>query len=166
MPSLPFDYNLILHALQNRAVDFLLVGGLNFYLLHKRLTTNDVDVLIDDSEENRNTCELALRDLDAHWGLRDEDWGPVENKQRGWLSSQGMYCLITKHGPLDVFRSLDGIVSYAEAKSRAVVAKYDGQQQVMALHPSDLLQCQLALPEEIRRHERVAFLRNVLVKHD
>ena len=120
MEKLPFDYRRVFSAMNRNAVSYLLVGGLNYFLAHKPVTTQDIDLLIDDTTENRSYCENALADLFAEWGRRDEDWGPVCAKPKGWLWGQNVFCLLTQFGPVDIFLSLPGISSYAEAKQESI----------------------------------------------
>lgn len=159
---LPFKYRDILRTLQAFEVEYLLIGGMNFFLAHQPVSTQDIDVLIEDSEDNRRRCELALTAMDAEWGKSDSDWGYVRDKAPGWLSQQEVYCLLTKFGPLDIFRSVKGVVSFKEAKQRASVKLLDDQVSVSLLSARDLLECQLVLPEGIRRLDRVAYLKKLL----
>lgn len=89
----PFKYRDILRILQYYDVQFLLIGGMNFFLAHQPVSTQDINVLVEDSEGNRRRCELALIAMDAEWGKDDPDWGFVRNKSEGWLNQQSVYCL-------------------------------------------------------------------------
>lgn len=159
---LPFKYRDILRTLQALEVEYLLIGGMNFFLAHQPVSTQDIDVLIEDSEDNRRRCELALTAMDAEWGKSDSDWGYVRDKAPGWLSQQQVYCLLTNFGPLNIFRSVKGVVSFKEAKQRASVKLLDDQVSVSLLSARDLLECQLVLPEGSRRLDRVAYLKKLL----
>ena len=139
-----------------------LVGGLNYFLAHKPVTTQDIDLLIDDTTENRSYCENALTDLFAEWGRRDEDWGPVCAKPKGWLWGQNVFCLLTQFGPVDIFLSLPGISSYAEAKQESIAFQVDKDLQIQLISARDLLECQMALPEIYRKPERIHYLRGVV----
>lgn len=151
-----------MRILQYYDVQFLLIDGMNFFLAHQPLSTQDIDVLIEDSEGNRRRCELALIAMDAEWGKDDPDWGFVRNKSEGWLNQQSVYCLLTKFGPLDIFRSVKGFDSFQAARARASVKLLDDQLKVPLLSAMDLLECQLVLPEESRRLDRVAYLKKLL----
>jgi hypothetical protein len=160
--ELDFDYRTMLACLLSHEVDFLLVGGLNFFLAHQPVATADVDILIDDSESNRMRCEAAIASMDGQWGKLDADWGPVRDRLSGWLSTQGVYCLITKFGPLDVFRSLSGIDSFTLAATRSIQYPLFPNQYVRLISASDLLACQLALDESIRKRDRVHYLQRIV----
>ncbi|HUP82441.1 MAG TPA: hypothetical protein VM260_28060 [Pirellula sp.] len=162
MEKLPFDYRRVFSAMNRNSVSYLLVGGLNYFLAHKPVTTQDIDLLIDDTPENRSSCENALIDLFAEWGRRDEDWGPVCAKPRGWLWGQNVFCLLTQFGPVDIFISLPGISSYAEAKQESIAFQVDNDLQIQLISARDLLECQMALPEIYRKPERIHYLRGVV----
>jgi hypothetical protein len=76
----------ILTTMNQFGVAYLLIGGMNFLLRHEpSLLTYDVDLWIENTPENRKRCESALAALDAEWGATDADWGPVAQRQSGWL---------------------------------------------------------------------------------
>jgi hypothetical protein len=162
MASLPFDYRQVFIAMNRNCVSFLLVGGLNYFLAHNPVTTQDIDLLIQDTPENRTACEIALNELGAQWGKGDDDWGPVNAKHCGWLWGQSVFCLLTKFGPVDIFLSLPGISSYTDALLRSKSFRLDDEVQVQLISAGDLLACQTALPEIYQKKERIQFLRGVL----
>ena len=163
---LPFKYRDVLRTLQDFEVAYLLIGGMNFFLAHQPISTQDIDVLIEDSEDNRRRCELALTAMDAEWGKSDSDWGYVRDKASGWLSQQQVYCMLTKFGPLDIFRSVKGVDSFEEAKQRASFKMLEEKISVSLLSARDLLECQLVLPEGSRRLDRVAYLKKFLERNN
>ena len=160
--AMSLDYERVFRVMNDCNVEFLLIGGLNYYLLHRPISTQDIDLFINDNFENRSRCELALAELGAQWGRNDDDWGPVDRKTPGWLNTQGVYCLLTIAGPVDVFRSLAGVESFerALADSKEVIVGTDTA--VRLIGPMDLLACQMAIPEHARRHDRIIHLREVL----
>ncbi|MFZ5832814.1 MAG: hypothetical protein ACOY3P_22235 [Planctomycetota bacterium] len=149
----------ILNALNEHEVAYMLIGGVNFLLRHQGPMTYDVDIWIDDSDENRARCEAALRALDAEWGSRDEDWGPVEERPSGWLDGQSVFCLLTPHGALDVFRQMRGLPDWATCRNRAVHVTISGTIECFAVNDQDMLDSQLALPPGLQRTERLRVLR-------
>ena len=160
--NLPFDYRRVFFAMNRHAVSFLLIGGLNYFLAHKPVTTQDIDLLIDDTSNNRSACENAMIDLAAEWGKRDDEWGPVVAKPKGWLWGQSVFCLLTQCGPVDIFLSLPGISGYSDAMNRSVSFDLGADMQIQLISAYDLLACQMALPEIYRKQERIHFLRGVL----
>ncbi len=162
MEQLPFDYRRVFSAMNRNDVSFLLVGGLNYFLAHKPVTTQDIDLFIDDTPMNRRACEDALLELGAEWGKRDDDWGAVSEKLKGWLWGQNVFCLLTKFGLVDIFLSLPGVSSFADAMHRSILFEVDNGLQIRLISARDLLDCQLALPGVYQKQERIHHLRGIL----
>jgi hypothetical protein len=156
--------DLILATLNRHAVDYLLIGGVNFLLRHAPVLTYDIDLWIDDTVENRHRCEAALVELRAEWGTSDEDWGPVAAKRPGWLGDRSVFCLTSPHGAIDIFRSVLGTEAWGACRDRAEKCKTADGTAFLALSDADMLACQLALPEAERNQSRVSYLQNVLRK--
>lgn len=152
----------ILDAMNRHGVAYLLIGGMNFLMRHAPVLTYDADLWIDDTPENRRRCERALASLDAEWGATDEDWGPVAAKPSGWLDRQGLFCLTSPHGAIDVFRSVRGLGSWGECRERAHPMTTPNGIPWPALSDEDMLRCQMALPEGQRRAERIEALEQAL----
>ena len=136
---LTLDYERVFRVMNDCDVEFLLIGGLNYYLLHRPVSTQDIDLFINDSVANRSRCEFALADLGAQWGRTDDDWGPVDKKTPGWLSSQGVYCLLTTAGPVDIFRSVAGVDSFSRALKESKDVIVGTGTAVRLIGPKDLL---------------------------
>ena len=97
----------ILRTFADCGVEYLLIGGMNFLLRHEPVLTYDIDFWIRDTAENRDRCDTALRALDAAWGATEEDWRSVA-AQPGWLVRQGVFCLTSPSGAIDIFRTVTG----------------------------------------------------------
>ncbi len=151
----------ILDVLREQEVDFLLIGGMNFMLRHLPLLTFDVDVWIDDVPANRQRCARALAQLQATWGATDETWGPVDGNRPEWLETQGVYCLMTPFGSLDVFRHVSGLPTWAECRNRSIASTTGSGVPFRGLCDADMLRCQYALPENQRHPERIRHLENM-----
>ena len=162
MACLSFDYRRVFLTMNSHCVSYLLVGGLNYFLLHKPVTTQGIDLLIEDTTPNRSRCEQALKELGGEWGRGDDDWGSVSAKKDGWLSGQSVFCLLTQCGPVDIFLSIPGISNYHEASCRSVLLDLDLATSVRLISSKDLLSCQLAIPEIYRKPERIMYLRGQL----
>ena len=154
----------VLTTLNRHRVDYLLIGGLNFLLRHTPVLTYDIDVWIEDTADNRRRCEAALVELQAEWGLSDDDWGPVATKRAGWLDSRSVFCFTSPHGAIDVFRSVAGLSSWTTCRGRAVEGKTTSGTAFLGLSDADMLACQLALPEGQRNEARVRYLQDALRK--
>lgn len=156
------DVDAILDAMNRHGVDYLLIGGMNFLIRHQPVATFDVDVWIDDVQDNRRRCESALTVLDAAWGETETDWRPVRDRAPGWLDRHGVYCLTSRAGHIDIFRSVEGLPDWRTCRARAGIAQTASGVAFPALADRDLLACQLALPEEERKLDRIRYLRRLL----
>ena len=154
----------ILSTLNRHRVDYLVIGGFNFLLRHTPVLTYDVDVWIEDSPDNRHRCEAALAELQAEWGISDEDWGPVAAKRAGWLDGRSVFCLTSPNGAIDVFRFVQGMDDWAACRARAAAGQTASGVAFWGLSDADMLRCQLALPEGQRNQARISFLKDVLRK--
>lgn len=148
----------ILEAFNRYGVEYILVGGINFLLQHKPVLTFDVDFWINDTQENRNRCERALAELDVSWGETDEDWGKVAQLNPGWLSRQAMFCTMSPHGAIDIFRAMKGLGSWADSVRSATKGKTASGTEYLGLSDADMLQCQYALDEGQRKLDRIRTL--------
>lgn len=158
----------ILGTFNQESVAYILVGGMNFLLRHAPILTYDVDLWIEDTRENLARCEKGLAQLDAEWGPTEAEWGPVSQIPAGWLGRQGVFCLTSPFGAIDVFRSLKGLSSWSDAKRRAHPEKTSSGISYLGLSDQDMLDCQLALPEGQRKTQRIEMLRRTLERgpHD
>lgn len=156
------DVDSILDAMNGRGVDYLLIGGMNFFIRHQPVATFDVDVWIDDQADNRRRCEIALADLGAEWGETEADWRPVQTRPAGWLDHHGVYCLVTRAGNVDIFRSVDGLADWRTSRARAVPGRTASGVAFPAISDQDLLACQMALDEGDRKLDRIRYLRHLL----
>jgi hypothetical protein len=126
----------ILHEFNQAGVEYILIGGMNFL----------------------RRCDAALRVLGAEWGPTEDAWRKIEH-QPGWLTRQSVYCLTSVSGAIDIFRAVAGLPSWDEAAARTYDGKTAAGVAYRGLGDEDMITCQLALPEEQRRHDRVTTLR-------
>jgi hypothetical protein len=152
------DVDGILRILNRNHVRYLLIGGMNFMLRHKPILTYDLDVWIEDTVENRQRCELALAELDAEWGATESDWGPVKDLAAGWLAVQGMVCVSSPHGAIDVFRSVAGLADWQSSWQQGVDEATAAGTPYRGLSDEDMLRCQAALDEGLRKSDRIRVL--------
>jgi hypothetical protein len=158
------DLDGILSALNSRHVDYLLIGGMNFFLRHQPVATFDVDLWIHANDDNLVRCEAALADMEAAWGQTERDWGDVKRLPQGWLSAQPLYCLTTRHGAVDIFLCVDGLPSWADCRQRAHAGRTGSGTAYWGLSDEDMLACQMAIPKPYRKQDRVAALRRALMR--
>lgn len=148
----------ILQSLNEREVAYLLIGGVNFLLRHAPVLTFDVDLWIEDVEDNRRCCERALAELEAAWGVTDADWGPVIDKQPGWLDRQRVFCLNSPHGAIDIFRTVAGLDGWQQSRDQAIEEQTAAGVPYWGISDEDMLRCQYALDEPQRNGERIKTL--------
>ncbi len=75
----------ILDELNRHKVAYILIGGVNYLLRHKPVLTFDIDIWIEDNPANRQRCQRALEELDAEWGLTDDQCAPYASIRKiGW----------------------------------------------------------------------------------
>jgi hypothetical protein len=152
----------ILNAFDRGGVDAILIGGMNFLLRHQPVLTFDIDFWVRDSDENLTRVAATLRELGAAWGRNDASWAPV-SADAAWLRTQSVFCLTSPHGAIDIFRDVRGLEGQFEAcHQRARIQKTASGIPYRSLSDEDMLACQLALPENERRLDRVAFLKKLL----
>src|SRR5262245_24241144 len=132
---------------------------MNFFLRHEPISTFDVDIWIEDSDENRNKCEQALAALDAEWGESDANWEPVRQKPHGWLARQAVFSLLSPHGAIDVFRYVQGLPNWHQSRLAAVPESTAQGVSYHGLSDEDMLKCQLALDTSSQNATRVQKLR-------
>lgn len=148
----------ILDELNRHEVDYLVIGGMSFLLRHQPILTFDVDFWICPEPENQRRCERALASLQAEWGRSEQDWGPVAGKPSGWLAGQSVFCLNSPQGAIDIFLSVPGLESWPQTKQRAITSTTGSGIRYHAISDDDMLRCQLALPPEQRKMDRIAYL--------
>jgi len=100
--------------------------------------------------------------MQAEWGPTEQDWGPVQRRAPGWLRQQGVFCLTSPHGAIDVFRSVVGLESWAGCRARAARSQTMAGVAFWGLSDEDMLRCQTALPESERDKERIRVLTEAL----
>jgi hypothetical protein len=156
----------LLTAFARNHADAILIGGMNFLLRHQPVLTFDVDLWVRDSDDNLARVNLALWELGAEWGRDDASWEPVPAGWQ-WLRRQSVFCFTTRHGALDIFRDVAGLEGkFEECWKRSTVEQTSAGTPFRSLADSDMLACQLVLPEAERRKDRVAYLQKLNQDHD
>ncbi len=163
---LAMNVDCILDSMNRHDVRYLLIGGMNFMLRHEPILTFDVDLWIEDTDENRRRCELALAELDATWGPTDESWQPVANFKPGWLDGRGVFCTLSPSGAIDIFRSVRGLPDWTQCHDRAISSTTKNRTHYLALGDAEMLACQLALSEGERKQSRIDALNASLRKSE
>jgi hypothetical protein len=158
------DADFVLSTFEQNGVDFILIGGMNFLLRHQPVLTFDIDLWVRDEETNLRAVSQALVNLGAEWGRDEASWAPV-SEDMGWLLTQSVFCLTTRYGALDIFRSVRGLENqYESCRARSTREKTRTGVSFQSLSDQDMLACQLALPEQERRLDRTAYLQGLIEK--
>jgi len=156
------DVKGMLDVLNRNQVEYLVVGGMNFLFRHEPILTYDLDVWIRDTPDNRGRCVTALIALGASWGESESSWRSVETMEGDWLLRQSVFSLLTRHGALDVFRSIAGLDSWDDSFRQAVLVQTSGGISFRGLSDENMLACQEALQESERKLDRIRILREAI----
>jgi hypothetical protein len=152
----------IFDTFNQHGVAYLLIGGMNFMLRHQPILTFDVDLWIDDRDDNRARCELALAALDAEWGDTDTTWEPVANKPAGWLARQAVFSLNSPHGAIDIFRAVPGLGGWQTSFQTAIAEATSSGIRYYGISDEDMLRCQLVLDAALQKTSRMQVLQSKL----
>jgi len=106
------DLSVILRALVEGEVEFILVGGMAAVLHGAPVTTLDLDIVHSRTEDNISRLTTVLTSLDARY--RGQPKGRVLRPEASALAGKGHHNLATTHGPLDLLCELDEGVGYNE----------------------------------------------------
>lgn len=98
----------VLRVLIKHEVRFIVVGGLSGVLHGAPITTFDLDILHERTEQNVNKLLDALSELDAYYRMKKEL--RIRPDYDG-LIGKGHHLLITQAGPLDVLGILGNLKS-------------------------------------------------------
>lgn len=152
----------ILSEFNAAEADYLLIGGMNFLLRHLPELTFDVDLWVRDETTNLVRANHALRALGAEWGATEELWASVPESSE-WLNRQQVFCLTTKFGAVDIFRSVRGLEDrYDECRATAIRSRTASGVTYLGLSDEHMLETQLALEEKDRKVNRIAVLKRAL----
>ncbi len=156
----------ILEVLNRYQVRYILIGGVNFLLNHKPLLTFDLDIWVEDNLDNLKLLNSALQEINAEWGKTDDTWGPI-SLTADWLTKQSVFCLLTKFGPLDVFREVRGLEGrFKECFAAAnASAKTPGEVSYVSLSDRHMLECQLALDYKDQSKDKIDILNESIKKN-
>lgn len=156
------NVDLILSTLNRHGADYVLIGGMNFFLVHQPVVTFDVDLWIADQPRNRQAVHTALVALQAEvsFSPTDDDWRPLQAEESPeWLTRQPLHCLFTPHGPVDIFRQVAGLeAGYEALRDQCPLRQTPSGVAFRSLSDALMIQCQLALPEGLRKLDRLRAL--------
>jgi predicted nucleotidyltransferase len=111
-----YDFGVLLGALLDAGVEFVVVGGLSATLNGVPVNTFDVDVVHRRTPENVDRILPVLESLDAVYRIQPERrLRPV----RSALLSTGHQNLLTRYGPLDLLGEIGDGLGYEELVPRS-----------------------------------------------
>jgi hypothetical protein len=101
----------VLRVLTRNEVEFIVVGGVAAILQGSPLTTEDVDIVYLDSEQNNIRLAKALGDLEAHYF---DPAGRHIEPNAARLASMRVHLLNTNCGRVDVLRAVGKNLAYPD----------------------------------------------------
>jgi len=156
------NVDLILSTFNEAGADYILIGGMNFFLVHQPVTTFDVDLWVADNDGNLRAVHNALAKLNAEVSFDPcgDDWRSVSGLAGWeWLRRAPLFCLNSPHGAIDVFRHVRGLEAGYQALRDACPMHATPSGIPFRSLPDDLMiRCQLALGESERKHDRLRAL--------
>ena len=156
------DVDRILRTFHNAGVEYVLICGMNFFLVHKPVATFDVDLWIADEVNNRAKVHDALTELKAEvsFSTKGDDLALVEDlPSSAWLERAAVFCLNSPHGAIDIFRSVRGLEpDYQTLRGRFVRRATPSGVPFQSLPDDLMIAYQLALPEPERKRDRLRAL--------
>lgn len=156
------NVDLILSTFNAHNADFILIGGMNFFIVHQPVVTFDVDLWIADTEANHVATHAALAELlaEVSFSPKGDDWRRLRPEESpAWLVRQSVHCLFTSHGPVDVFRHVPGLEDgYAALRDQCPIRQTPSGVPFRSLNDELMIRCQLALPENLRKLDRMRAL--------
>ena len=146
------DLTSLLVRLAEGQVSFVLVGGLAAVSQGAPITTFDVDVVHERSEENVSRLLAVLAPLDARYRSH-----PDAQPTRERLMGPGHQLLATSLGPLDLLGAIEGGLDYAALAGDTLRIDLDGE-EILVLRLEKLLELkrQWSDPESKLRAEILA----------
>lgn len=155
------NVDLVLGKFNESRADYILIGGMNFFIVHQPVATLDIDFWIADSEMNHAAVHAALSALEAEvsFSPKGDDWRPVSSLESpSWIAREGVHCLNSPHAAIDIFRAVPGLEEGFDAlKPRCPIRTTRAGVKFRSLSDDLMVRCQLALPETQRKLDRLRF---------
>ena len=163
------NVDLILSTFNEAGADYILIGGMNFYIVHAPVSTHDVDLWVADGELNLRAVHAALGKLSAEvcFDSKGENWQLVAQlADWTWLRRAPLFCLNSPHGSIDVFRFVRGLeAGYEMLRDLCPQRRTPTDVPFRSLSDALMIQCQLALSEAERKQDRLRTLGYREIRH-
>jgi predicted nucleotidyltransferase len=141
----------LLRTLERHGVDYVLIGGLAVQAYSAWRTTQDVDVIVDPTEDNYARVVAALRELHAVPRGIDADDVPDPTDPDTLRSGASLF-LDTTAGPFDVLQDAAGARPYPQMRADAVAVDVSGI-SVRIVGLNDLIRLKRAADRPIDRED-------------
>lgn len=150
----PFEPDRILLVLAQHEVDFVVIGGIAAIAHGSQQLTFDLDILYEQSRENRERLADALRALDAKIWIAPDSTPPNPRRLRPWqieahdaalridadlLGRWANHHFVTPLGILDCMVTVPGAPPYDDTRQRAMEAPLDDPVRVLIVDLDDLI---------------------------
>ena len=136
-PWTKLQVHVLLAALNDGGVDFVVVGGIAAVLHGSPTVTHDLDIVFENSAENRERLGVVLTELGAKPAGIEEEL-PFEADART-LDRIQLLTLETSAGRIDVMHPPAGAPTFEDLRSRAALVEIEGDQQVRVAAITDLI---------------------------
>lgn len=145
-PRSSADFEGLLHALADRRIHFVVIGGVSAALQGVPAVTFDLDVVLDPAADNLDEAHRFLMELEACYRehLPERRLEP----SRSDLDSTGAKLLMTRLGPLDILGELATGWRYADLEARSEQIPVSPQLTVRALSLASLIEVKEAVGRE------------------
>jgi hypothetical protein len=120
LPPEHFAPDLLMEALVEGKVRFILIGGLAVGVHGVVRATRDMDIVPDPDRRNLERLATVLRELDARQIGVDTDLLPYQPNEPDGLAAGGSFQLATVHGQLDVLQESEVIPPYQTLAADAI----------------------------------------------
>ncbi len=137
MVSEKFDFIALLSLLKVHEVNFVVIGGVCAIMHGASLTTFDVDIVPERSEENLARLENALREMEAYY--REHPPGRILPEAKR-MNTPGHHLLKTNLGLLDVLGTIVGNRDYAQLLPTTEEVALDNGTRIRILDLPTLIQ--------------------------
>jgi len=156
------NVDLILSTFNRHHADTILIGGMNFFIVHEPVTTFDVDLWVRDTKDNLAAVHTALCELEAEvsFSPKGDDWRLVSIlNSPAWLQRAPLFCLNSPQGTIDIFRVVRGLEDGFDTLSATCpMRQTPSGVPFRSLSDELMIRCQLGLPESERKHDRLRAL--------
>lgn len=140
MTDAPLDAELLLRALADHQVDYLLIGGLAVQTHGHVRSTNDADIIPAPTPFNLERLAAALRQVQA----KPLNPGQTESEITAEMLPQAtLWQFATPNGEIDVANDVPGSAPYAEMMRRALRVRIDDM-EIAVVSLDDLIRMKLA----------------------